>query len=125
MGELTFWQVLWGICQVCIIVVIAICAIVATIWWIIKAFEDKGRIATHKNIARENADAADIWLNKYYAEREAHESTKEYYKRQLRQKERDVAAMLEWDDKRLKRIEQLEKQLRDNGIEPDKFDMEA
>ena len=122
---LTLQQIVWAVCQICIIVALAVGAVAAVIWWIIKAFDDKEKIENHKSIANGNASSADTWLGRYYDEREAHREDVEYYKRELRRKCDDVDAMLSWDEKRVKRIKQLEKQLKDNGIEPDEWDLAA
>ena len=72
-----------------------------------------------------NADCADVWLNKYYAEKRDHADSVAFYTGALERKDKKIDSMGKMDSQRIKRIKQLEDQLRENGIEPVEWDFVA
>ena len=126
MGEtLTIGQVFWIISEICIVVVLAGLAIAVLIWWLMRAVDDKQRIKDYRDIMVDNASAADAWLNKYYKEKRDHANTVDFYTGALERKDRKIDSMGKMDSQRIKRIKQLEEQLRENGIEPVEWDFVA
>lgn len=115
---LTFGQVFWFITDICIIVALTAIAIAALIWWVRGGFRDAERARNFRRGMDTNADCADLWLNKYYAEKREHAESVAFYTGALERKDKKIDSMGKMDTQRIKRIKQLEDQLRENGIEP-------
>jgi uncharacterized membrane protein YhiD involved in acid resistance len=122
---LTLGQVLWLITDICIVVFIFLAAVAAIIYWIMGATDDRRKVKMYKNFNTENAASADEMLNKYYQEKEEHGKTIAFYTGALERKDKKIESLIAMDSKRIKRIAQLEKQLRENGIEPVEWDFAA
>lgn len=122
---LTLGQVFWLIADICIVVVLAAFAIGVLIWWVRGGFNDTERAKNYKRSMTANADCADVWLNKYYAEKRDHADSVAFYTGALERKDKKIDSMGKMDSQRIKRIKQLEEQLRENGIEPVEWDFVA
>lgn len=118
-------QVFWIITDICVVIVLAVIAVTVLIWWIIKAFDDKHKVKTYKESSTAFAGCADEWLSKYYREKEEHANTVNFYTGALERKDRKIDSLIEFDEKKTQRIIQLEKQLKDNGIEPESWEFAA
>ncbi len=115
----------WIIISTCIIVVLAVSAIVVLIWWIVMNYKDFKRdakmdaqkdIDLMKHNCETFAAAADAGWSQYIDMKDKCNSIKDEYS--------DYKDKVEqWDKKRSERIRQLEKQLRDNGITPIPWDL--
>lgn len=115
---LTFGQVFWFITDICIIVALTAIAIAVLIWWVRGGFRDAERARNFRHGMDMNADCADLWLNKYYAEKREHAESVAFYTGALERKDKKIDSMGKMDTQKNKRIKQLEEQLRENGIEP-------
>lgn len=122
---LTLGQVFWLITDICIVVVLAVLAICVLIWWVRGGFRDTERARRYRHSMSANADCADVWLNKYYAEKRDHADSVAFYTGALERKDKKIDSMGKMDSQRIKRIKQLEDQLRENGIEPVEWDFVA
>ena len=122
---LTLGQVFWLITDICIVVVLAAICIGTLIWWVRGGFRDAERAKYYKDGMTVNADCADLWLNKYYEEKREHADSVAFYTGALERKDKKIDSMGKMDSQRIKRIKQLEEQLRENGIEPVEWDFVA
>lgn len=107
-----------------ILILVAIVAMIigVLIWWLHGCFQDTERAKRYQHSMFVNADCADEWLNKYYAEKKDHSDSVSFYTGALERKDRKIEAMGKMDEQRIKRIKRLEEQLRENGIEPEEWD---
>lgn len=122
---LTLGEVFWLISQICIIVFLAALAIAVLIWWILRAFDDKKTIGRYKLSNASFAETADEWMNKYYAEKREHADSVDFYSASIVRRDKKIESLVTWDEKKSKRIIQLENQLKENGIEPEEWDYAA
>ena len=122
---LTLGQVFWLITDICIVVFIFLAAVAAIIYWIMGATDDRRKVKMYKNLNTGYAASADEMLNKYYHEKEEHVKTIDFYTGALERKDKKIESLIAMDSKRIKRIKELEEQLRDNGIEPVEWDFAA
>lgn len=122
---LTLGQVFWLIADICIVVVLAAFAIGVLIWWVRGGFNDAHRAKNYCHSMHINADCADVWMNKYYQEKREHSDSVSFYTGALERKDKKIDSMGKMDSQRIKRIKQLEEQLRENGIEPVEWDFVA
>ena len=122
---LTLGQVFWLITDICIVVVLAAICIGTLIWWVRGGFRDTERAKYYKDGMTANAECADVWLNKYYEEKREHADSVAFYTGALERKDKKIDSMGKMDSQRIKRIKQLEEQLRENGIEPVEWDFVA
>lgn len=122
---LTLGEIFWLITDICIVVVLAVGAIGVIIWWIRGGNKDSENAKRFRRSSSDNASYADDWLNKYYAERDEHAHTVDFYTGVIERKDKKIELMEKWDENRKSRIAQLEKQLRDNGIEPEEWELIA
>lgn len=124
-GTLNLSNILWLVICICIVVVISVITVAVVIWWLSKAYDDKSRAERYRVSSSSFAGCADEWLTKYYKEKEDHADTIDFYTGALERKDRKIESLIEWDEKKTERISQLEKQLADNGIKPDKWEFVA
>lgn len=122
---LTLGQVFWLITDICIVVVLCFIAIASIVYWIMGACDDRRKVKTYRNLNAEYAASADEMLNKYYQEKAEHAKTIDFYTGALERKDKKIESMGLMDSKRIKRIQELEEQLRENGIEPVEWDFAA
>lgn len=122
---LTLGEIFWLVTDICIVVVLAVGAISALVWWLLKAFDDKKTIGRYKVSNTAYAETADEWMNKYYEEKREHAHSVDFYTGAIERKDKKIDLMERWDENRKSRITQLEKQLRDNGIEPEEWELIA
>lgn len=122
---LTLGEVFWLIADICVVVVLAAIAVVVLIWWVRGGFRDAERARCYCNSMFANADCADLWLNKYYEEKREHSDSVAFYTGVVERKDKKIDSLVVWDEKKAKRIIQLEEQLRENGIEPVEWDFAA
>lgn len=122
---LTLGEVFWLITDICIVVVLTGMVIAVLIWWIRGGFNDTQRAKRYERSMAANAECADVWLNKYYAEKRDHADSVAFYTGALERKDKKIDSMGKMDSQRIKRIKQLEEQLRENGIEPVEWDFVA
>ena len=118
-------EIFWLITDICIIVFIFLAAVAALIYWIMGAANDRRKIKDYRNMNTGYAESADDMLNKYYQEKADHASTIDFYTAALERKDKKIDSLVTWDEKKSKRIKQLEEQLRENGIEPVEWDFVA
>ena len=119
---LSLGEVFWLIADICIVVALTGMVIAVLIWWVRGGFNDTDRAKHYKRSMTANADCADVWLNKYYAEKRDHADSVTFYTGVVERKDKKIDSMGKMDAQRIKRIKQLEDQLRDNGIEPVEWD---
>lgn len=122
---LTLGEVFWLIADICIVVALTGMVIAVLIWWVRGGFQDAWRAKRYKHSMTANADCADEWLNKYYKEKREHADSVAFYTGALERKDKKIDSMGKMDAQRIKRIKQLEEQLRENGIEPVEWDFVA
>lgn len=122
---LSLGEVFWLIADICIVVALTGMVIAVLIWWVRGGFNDTERAKHYKRSMSANADCADVWLNKYYAEKREHSDSVAFYTGALERKDKKIDSMGKMDSQRIKRIKQLEDQLRENGIEPVEWDFVA
>ena len=122
---LSLGEVFWLITNICIVVVLAALAICVLVWWVRGGVRDTERARRYRQSMSANADCADVWLNKYYEEKREHADSVAFYTGALERKDKKIDSMGKMDAQRIKRIKQLEDQLRDNGIEPVEWDFVA
>ena len=122
---LSLGEVFWLIADICIVVALTGMVIAVLIWWVRGGFNDTDRAKHYKRSMTANADCADVWLNKYYAEKRDHADSVAFYTGALERKDKKIDSMGKMDSQRIKRIKQLEEQLRENGIEPVEWDFVA
>lgn len=118
MNEVSFAaQRAWIIISTCIIVVMAVGAVAVLVWWFVTNFSEYGKKIRREDAVRQEryAAAADMGWTRYY-------EIKDIYQQSVREFESKINRLEKWDRKRIKRIKDLEKQLRDNGIEPISMD---
>ena len=89
------------------------------------ACDDRRKVKAYRNLNAEYAASADEMLNKYYQEKAEHAKTIDFYTGALERKDKKIESMGLMDSKRIKRIQELEEQLRENGIEPVEWDFAA
>ena len=116
----------WLIISACVVVVLGIAAIAVLIWWVVENIKElrkeqniqlnynKQNLEHQRDV---NAAAADAGWSNYIELKHMHERSVEKYEDQ-------IESMGEWDLKRIKYIEALKRQLRDNGIVPIEMDKE-
>ena len=122
---LTLGEVFWLITDICIVVALTVFAIAVIIWWVRGGFNDAHRAKTYCHSMFTNADCADEWMNKYYEEKREHSDSVTFYTGVVERKDKKIDSLVVWDEKKSKRITQLEEQLRENGIEPVEWDFAA
>lgn len=122
---LSLGEVFWLIADICIVVALTGMVIAVLVWWVRGGFNDTERAKHYKRSMSANADCADVWLNKYYAEKREHSDSVAFYTGALERKDKKIDSMGKMDAQRIKRIKQLEDQLRENGIEPVEWDFVA
>ena len=122
---LTLGEIFWLITDICIVVVISAIAIGLLIWWVRGGFRDAEHARNYRHLMDTNADCADLWLNKYYEEKREHADSVSFYTGALERKDKKIDSMVKMDSQRIKRIKQLEEQLKENGIEPEEWDFVA
>lgn len=122
---LTLGQVFWLITDICIVVFLLLAAIAALIYWIMGASDDRRKVKNYRTMNTGYAESADDMLNKYYQEKAEHAKTIDFYTGALERKDKKIESMVMMDSKRIKRIKELEQQLRENGIEPIEWDFAA
>lgn len=122
---LTLGEVFWLITDICIVVVLAAICIGVLIWWVRGGFRDTERAKHYRESMTANANCADIWFNKYYEEKREHADSVAFYTGALERKDKKIDSMGKMDAQRIKRIKELEDQLRENGIEPVEWDFAA
>lgn len=122
---LTLGQVFWLITDICIVVFLLLAAIAALIYWIMGASDDRRKVKNYRTMNKGYAESADDMLNKYYQEKAEHAKTIDFYTGALERKDKKIESMVMMDSKRIKRIKELEQQLRENGIEPIEWDFAA
>jgi hypothetical protein len=107
----------WIIISTCIIVVMAVGAVAVLVWWFVTNFSGYEKKIRREDAVRQApyAAAADIGWTRYY-------EIKDLYQQSVKEYESKINRLEKWDRKRIKRIKDLEKQLRDNGIEPISMD---
>jgi hypothetical protein len=113
-------QKVWMFTSACIIAAICIVAILVVIWWFVTNFTDYDKKIRREECMRREpyAQAADDWLYKYYQKDDELKRTVKGFNNVIYEKNAQIAYMEKWDEKRIKRISELENQLRENGIEP-------
>ena len=116
---LTLGEVFWLITDICIVVALTAFAIAVIIWWLRGGFNDAHRAKTYCHSMFTNAECADEWMNKYYEEKREHSDSVAFYTGAMERKDKKIETMCKMDEQRIKRIQQLEGQLKDNGIEPE------
>ena len=122
---LSLGEVFWLIADICIVVALTGMVIAVLIWWVRGGFNDTERAKHYERSMMTNADCADVWLNKYYEEKRDHADSVAFYTGALERKDKKIDSMGKMDSQRIKRIKQLEEQLRENGIEPVEWDFVA
>lgn len=122
---LSLGEVFWLIADICIVVALTGMVIAVLIWWVRGGFSDAERAKHYRHSMAANADYADAWLNKYYEEKREHADSVSFYTVALERKDKKIDSMGKMDAQRIKRIKQLEDQLRENGIEPVEWDFVA
>ena len=119
---LSLGEVFWLITDICIVVGLTGMVIAVLVWWVRGGFNDTERAKYYKRSMTANADCADVWLNKYYEEKRDHADSVAFYTGVVERKDKKIDSLVVWDEKKAKRIIQLEEQLRENGIEPVEWD---
>lgn len=120
-------QKVWLIISAFIIGTISVGAIAVIAWWFITNFSIYAKSIREEPTNSRNSYAAiaDAGWSNYLNMKERYDFVVMEYERTLAKKDQKIELMEEWDLQRMKRISQLEKQLTDNGIEPNKLEFVA